>query len=141
MPSCAPACNWTSYSCNRPTKAGVTMISGIHSALSGLQAFQKKVDSVANNTANVNTDGYKKTRVTLSGQEPQGVTAQVQKIETPGPLAVEQTPDGEKLVEQSNVELAEELPNLMLSKRFFEANLKVIQTEEEMLGSLLDIKG
>jgi flagellar basal-body rod protein FlgC len=38
------------------------------------------------------------------------------------------------------VELAQELPNLILSKRFFQANLKVIQTEDEILGSLLDIK-
>ena len=117
------------------------MISGIHSALSGLLAFQKKVDSIANNVANVNTEEYKKTRVTLAEQEPQGVTANVQKIETPGPLVIEQTKDGEKLVEQSNVELSEELPNLMLSRRFFQANLKVIETEEEILGSLLDIKG
>ena len=117
------------------------MISGINSALSGLLAFQKKVDSIANNTANVYTPGYKKTRVTLASQEPQGVTANVQKIETPGPLALEQTSDGEQLVEQSNVELSEELPNLMLSRRFFQANLKVIQTADEMLGSLLDTKG
>ena len=117
------------------------MVSGIHSALSGLLAFQKKVDSIANNVANVNTNEFKKTRVTLANQDPQGVKANVQKIETPGPLAVEQTPDGEKLVELSNVELSEELPNLMLSRRFFQANLKVIETEEEMLGSLLDLKG
>lgn len=117
------------------------MISGINSALSGLMAFQKKVDSIANNVANVNTDGFKKTRVTLSEQDPQGVTANAEKIETPGPLVTEQTPDGEQLVEKSNVELSEELPNLMLSRRFFEANLKTIQTEEEMLGSLLDIIG
>ncbi len=117
------------------------MVSGIHSALSGLLAFQKKVDSIANNTANVYTPGYKKTRVTLANQDPQGVTANVQKIETPGPLALEQTSEGEELIEQSNVELSEELPNLMLSRRFFQANLKVIQTEDEMLGSLLDIKG
>lgn len=117
------------------------MISGINSALSGLMAFQKKVDSIANNVANVNTDGFKKTRVTLSEQDPQGVTANVEKIDTSGPLVTEQTPEGEQLVEKSNVELSEELPNLMLSRRFFEANLKTIQTEEEMLGSLLDIIG
>ena len=43
-------------------------------------------------------------------------------------------------VEQSNVDLGQELPSLMLSKRYFQANLKIIQTEDEMLGSLLDIK-
>ena len=116
------------------------MISGIHSALSGLLAIQKKVDSTANNVANVNTDGYKKTRVTLHEQEPQGVKAEVQQINTPGPMVYEQTPEGETLVEKSNVELSEELPSMMLSRRLFQANLKTVQIEDEMLGSLLDIK-
>ncbi|MBU2537925.1 MAG: flagellar biosynthesis protein FlgC, partial [Proteobacteria bacterium] len=90
---------------------------------------------------NVNTDGYKKTRVTLQEQETtQGIEAVVQQIQTPGPMVYEQTPEGETLVEKSNVELGEELPSMMLSRRFFQANLKTVQIEDEMLGSLLDIK-
>ena len=116
------------------------MISGIHSALSGLTAIQKKIESNANNVANVNTDGYKKTRVTLQEQETQGVEAVVQQIQTPGPMVYEQTSQGETLVEKSNVELGEELPSMMLSRRFFQANLKTVQIQDEMLGSLLDIK-
>ncbi|MBU4230105.1 MAG: flagellar basal body rod protein FlgC [Desulfurivibrionaceae bacterium] len=116
------------------------MISGIHSALSGLTAIQKKIESNANNVANINTDGYKKTRVTLQEQETQGVEAVVQQIQTPGPMVYEQTSQGETLVEKSNVELSEELPNMMLSRRFFQANLKTVQIQDEMLGNLLDIK-
>jgi len=116
------------------------MISGIHSALSGLTAIQKKMESTANNVANLNTDAYKKTRVTLHAQEPQGIQAVVQQIQTPGPIVYEQTPEGESLVEKSNVELTEELPTMMLSRRFFQANLKIVRVEDEMLGSLLDIK-
>ena len=116
------------------------MISGIHSALSGLMAIQKKTESNANNVANINTDGYKKTRVTLHEQEPQGVTTETKQINDPGPMVYEQTPEGETLVEKSNVELAEELPSMMLSRRQFQANIKTIQITDEMLGSLLDIK-
>ncbi len=116
------------------------MISGIHSALSGLTAIQKKVESNAHNVANIETDGFKKTKVTLHEAEPQGVEAKVEQVNTQGPLVLEQTPKGEELVEKSNVELSEELPSLMLSRRFFQANLKTVQIEEEMLGSLLDIK-
>ncbi len=116
------------------------MISGVNAALSGLLAIQKKVDSTANNIANADSDGYKKTRVTLTTAEPQGVQANIQQINTPGPQVLEQTSKGEVLVEKSNVELTEELPSLMLSRRFFQANLKTIQTQDEMLGSLLDIK-
>lgn len=116
------------------------MISGIHSALSGLTAIQKKIEATANNMANINTDGYKKTRVTLQAQEPQGIEAITQQIQTPGPMVYEQTSAGETLVEKSNVELSEELPSMMLSRRFFQANLKTVQIQDEMLGSLLDIK-
>jgi len=116
------------------------MISGIHSALSGLTAIQKKIESNANNVANINTDGYKKTQVTLYAQDPQGIQAVVQQDQTPGPMVYEQTSAGETLVEKSNVELSEELPNMMLSRRFFQANLKTVQVQNEMLGNLLDIK-
>jgi flagellar hook-associated protein FlgK len=37
------------------------------------------------------------------------------------------------------VDVGEEMLNLMTSKHAFQANLKVIQTEEERIGFLLDI--
>ncbi len=117
------------------------MISGIYSGLSALQAIQTKAQSSASNTANINTDGYKKTKVTLHEGEPQGVTTHIQRIETPGPLVYEQTPEGTTLVEKSNVDITEEIPQMMINKRVYQANLKTIQTENEMLGMLLDIKG
>lgn len=41
------------------------MISGINSSVSALQSLSKKAESTANNVANINTPGYKATRVTL----------------------------------------------------------------------------
>jgi flagellar basal-body rod protein FlgC len=41
--------------------------------------------------------------------------------------------------ETSNVNLEEELPDLMVTQRTYEANLKVLQTRDKMLGSMLDI--
>ena len=118
------------------------MISGIYSGLAALKAIQTKTGSIANNVANLNSDGYKKTKVTLQeGAPQQGPTVKVEKIQTPGPLVYEQISEGRELVEKSNVELTEELPNMMLSKRVYQANLKTIQVEDEMLGMLLDIKG
>jgi flagellar basal body rod protein FlgG len=38
------------------------MISAIHTALSGLTAFTKQIEVVAHNVANVNTDGFKKSK-------------------------------------------------------------------------------
>lgn len=117
------------------------MINGISSGLSALQAIQKKVDSTANNVANMDTDGFKKTKVTLNeGGAQQGVEASVRTVATPGPLVYEQTGLGKTLVEKSNVELSEELPSLMQSKRSLQANIKTMQTIDEMRGYLLDIK-
>lgn len=117
------------------------MISGIHSSLSALHAFAKKQESIADNTANVNTDGFKKTRVTMDNQTNGAVAPQVQRINTPGPMVYEQGKDGYGLVEKSNVEISEEIPQAMLNRRFYQANIKSVQVADEMVGSLLDIVG
>ena len=114
------------------------MLSGIQSALSGLTASQKKVDVAARNTAHSNTDGYKRGRVTLEESPTQGVQAIVEQDNTAGPIALEPTQDGERLIEKSNVDIGEEMANLMLGRRFYAANLKTIQTADEMLGTLVD---
>lgn len=117
------------------------MLSGISSGLSALKAIQTRTQATANNTANINTDGFKKTRVSMVEAEPQGVTTNVQQVLTPGPMVYEPTQAGEVLVEKSNVELTEELPQMMIDRRGFQANIKMIKAQDEMLGSLLDIKG
>ena len=119
------------------------MLSGIYSGVSALNAIQTRTQSTANNTANVNSDGFKKTRVTLLEADTGGggVSANVQRVETPGPLVYEPTQQGDTLVEKSNVELSEELPQMMIDRRAYQANIKTIQAQDEMLGSLLDIKG
>lgn len=124
----------------RKQHRGCAMIKGIYSSLSALFGFQKKVDAIAHNTANVNTDGFKHSQVHLEESAPLGVKATVRTIDTPGPTVLEQTPEGQQLVEKSNVDLSREIPNLMMSRRFYQANLKTIKVEDEMLGSLLDIK-
>jgi flagellar basal-body rod protein FlgC len=120
---------------------GHAMLSGISSGLSALKAIQTRTQSTANNTANVNTDAFKKTRVTMLEDAPQGVTTNVQRMETPGAMVYETTQNGEVLVEKSNVDLTAEMPQMMIDRRAFQANIKTLQAQDEMLGSLLDIKG
>ncbi len=50
------------------------MVSGINSSVSALQSLAKKAESTANNVANVNTPGYKATRVSLSEAASQNVS-------------------------------------------------------------------
>lgn len=117
------------------------MISTVQSAMSALQAFGKKIESNANNIANSNTEGYKRTQVHLSTMEPNGVQATVEKTTTPGTMVYDQTARGYELIEQSNVDLGRELPEMMLNTHFYQANLKTLQATDELLSSVLDIKG
>jgi flagellar basal-body rod protein FlgC len=115
------------------------MISAYQSALSALQAFGTKMQSHADNIANANTDGFKKTRVTLAEVQPQGVRATVDKVNTPGPIIFQETGAGLDPVELSNVELNSEIPEMNLNSHLYKANLKTIETADEMAGALLKI--
>ena len=116
------------------------MIGGINSALSGLGAAGVQMANTANNVANLNSEGFKKGRVLQAEQHPQGVSVTVEKVETPGVYAMENTSSGQVLVEKSNVELTEEMPQMMVNQHTYNANLKTLQAADEMMASLLDLK-
>ncbi len=115
------------------------MISGVKNSLLALRAFQTKQDSIANNVANVNTDGYKKTEVVIEEGASNSVRARAEKVDTQGALIGRETGQGRELVETSNVKLSDELTEALLNKRYFEANVKMIEQADEMTGTLLDI--
>jgi flagellar hook protein FlgE len=117
-----------------------TMISALQSALSGLQSFGVKIQCNSNNIANINSDGFKKSRVTMANMEPQGVKAQVDKVSTPGPTVLQEIGSGHEMVELSNVDMGEEIVNMNLNSTMYKANLKSIETINEMTGELLKIK-
>ncbi len=126
---------------NHFSDLGGQMISAVNSTISALRAFVTKLGVTADNIANVNTDGFKRNRAYLHEDVNVGVRVNIKKDESPG-LRYDAIENGEKVEkETSNVNLAEEIPDLMLTKRAYQANLKTIDTQEEMLGSLLDIVG
>ena len=116
------------------------MITAYQSALSGLQAFGTRIQSNANNVANMSTEKFKRTRVLHSDVDPNGVRTTVEKVNTPGSKIYEETNNGLELVEMSNVDLGKELPDMGLNATFYKANLRTIQTTDEMFGSLLNLK-
>ena len=117
------------------------MISALNGTISALKAFVTKMGVTADNIANVNTDGFKKNRAILKEDQNGGVRVEISRENRPGFRygGVENDQVVEK--EASNVDLAEEIPDLMVTKRAYQANLKTIETQDEMLGSLLDIIG
>ena len=116
------------------------MIAAIQSALSGLTAFSTQVVVTAHNLANLNTDGFKKSRTEFIAVESGGVRSAIQKDETAGPTILNHTGYGPAQLELSNVDLGEEAVNQIIGQRGFEANLQALKTADEMLGRILDIK-
>jgi flagellar basal-body rod protein FlgC len=116
------------------------MIAAIQSALSGLTAFSTQVAVTAHNLANLNTDGFKKSRTEFIAVESGGVRSAIQKDETAGPTILNHTVYGPAQLELSNVDLGEEAVNQIIGQRGFEANLQALKTADEMLGRILDIK-
>lgn len=116
------------------------MITSLSSTLSALRAFSKKMAVTANNVANVNSDEFKRSEAILKEGEQGAVEVEIRQIDSEGPIIPANT-DGVEDRELSNVDLTTELPNAMITQRAFEANLKMIETEDEMIGSILDIIG
>ena len=117
------------------------MISPLDSGISALSAFSVKMNVTANNVANVNSDGFKKSRTTLKEGPFGGVEPDVDQVDTPG--YTKQTVDNGRIrdVETSNVDLAEAFVDSISSQSGCKANLKTIQAYDEMVGTLLDAIG
>ena len=114
------------------------MSEAINTALSALRATLRKQDVTANNIANANTNDFKKSKASFEETSPAGVKVTISQVETPGtPLPPDEV-IGEGH-EMSNVSMEEELVDLITTRHAFAANIKTIQTENEMQGTLLDI--
>ncbi len=134
------------------------MLSGINSALSALLGLSRKANVTANNIANINTPGFKSSRLNLSSNTPQTTgTNQIGRGVHVGSISTNFSQDAitqssnpnegslttsseQATTEMSDVDLAIEIPTIMLTQRFMQANIKIIQSADEALGSLLDIK-
>jgi len=117
------------------------MISAMSSAVSAINAFDKKMAVISNNIANSQTEGFKKSRADLKEGEAGAVEVDISVVDTPGPVITVEENNGIVEKEMSNVDLAEEIPQTIIAQSGFEANLKILKTEDEMLGTLLDTFG
>ena len=109
-------------------------INSLSNSISAIKAFGTKMASAAENIANAQSKGYKKSRVTLEEKENNlGVKASVSRPDTPG--VIDDT--GEEI---SNVDIAEEFVNTLYTQHGLEANIKAIRTMDEMSGTIINIK-
>jgi flagellar basal-body rod protein FlgB len=98
-------------------------------SLSGLNAASLGMGVVANNVANVNSKDYRAKRldfedVAEGGVTPSGLTASG---ETPFPGG-------------SNVELDNEFVNMLTYADAYKANAKALEVQQEILGTVMDMK-
>jgi flagellar basal-body rod protein FlgC len=110
----------------------------IGTSLSALNAFTSKMNVTAQNLANVSTDGYKSSSVTIESGQGQTVRANVTKDNSSGPLIPNSSAEN-GVEEMSNVDMVKEMLQLIPTQRAYDANLKVIQTNLEMRGNLINM--
>ncbi|GGC61078.1 flagellar basal body protein [Undibacterium terreum] len=107
-------------------------ISALSSGLSGLQAFQRGLDTSANNIANAQTNGYKPQQASFKEGSNGGVNAVVSGNGSNGTSTTS--------TEASGTDLATETVNSLVYKAGFDASAKVVRTADQTLGTLIDIQ-
>ncbi|WP_241761497.1 flagellar basal body rod C-terminal domain-containing protein [Sulfurimonas gotlandica] len=98
----------------------------ISSNVSSIQSHQIMMNTNANNVANVNTEGFVPSDTKMLGNE-NSVSANTRKADNTGS-------------KMSQTDLAKEIPDQIVAQGATAVNVTAIKTENEMLGSLLDIK-
>ena len=127
------------------------MTDAISAAQSALSAFSTSMAVTANNVANINTDGYKSQDARLeTGPDGQGVrVSAIVRDDSPGGYQPESVSGYNQagvyepsagLVETSNVDLARQTVDMIQTSRAFEANVVTIRSQDQMLGTLLDMR-
>ncbi|MBL8388314.1 MAG: flagellar basal body rod protein [Hydrogenophaga sp.] len=96
-------------------------------SLSGMRAAQLQLDVGAHNVANAQTPGFQRQRVAMTANAASGgVDARVER----DPVAAGEGGDMSHL--------ADDLVGGKMALYSFAANLKVVKTEQDMLGTLFD---
>jgi flagellar hook protein FlgE len=99
--------------------------------LSGMRAAQQRLDTHAHNIANAATPGFQRQTMVQTAQPGTGGVN----------TAVRREPASSAEFGALSVEnLAEDLVGQRMSLYSFAANLKTVQTQDDMLGALLDTK-
>lgn len=126
----------------------------LQTGASALKAHAWGMAVTAHNLANVNTAGFQPQNALLAtGPNGKGVqldavlfqTDNIRQDPTQRPQAADQpnfpqSVSSQDFVRSSGTDMAREMVNMTVAQRTYEANTKMVQTADEMLGSLLDIK-
>ena len=98
----------------------------ISNNISSIQSHQTMMNVNANNIANVNTDGFVPSDTRMSAAQG-SVTANTRQSDDSGSL-------------KSQTDLNKEIPDQIIAQNATALNVSAIKTQDEMLGSLLDMR-
>ena len=115
------------------------MIGSVNNNISALAALNQRMGVTANNIANVNTADFKKSRAVFLEGGNGDVKVSVNQVDTPGLPNPDAKDDPSLPAELSNVDLTEEIPRMIPTQRSYDANLIAIKTQDEMIGTVVDI--
>ncbi len=99
----------------------------ISNNISSIMSHQTMMNTNANNIANANSERFVPSDTKMSNESGTSVRANVRQSIDNGSL-------------QSQTNLAREIPDQIVVQNATELNVSAIKTQNEMLGSLLDIK-
>lgn len=109
-------------------------IGAIKQAVSGMNAYQKALDSSAHNVANASTENFKSQQVQFQELQAGGVIVNISQAAKPSELDSTQAPLA------SDTDFAKEIVNSLQYQRGFELSAQLIRRSDEMLDSLLKLK-
>ena len=98
----------------------------ISNNISSIQAHTTMLNTTANNVVNVSTDGFVPSDTRMFSSD-NSVVAKNVKADDTGSL-------------KSQTDLAKEIPDQIIAQNATGVNVAAIKTQDEMFGSLLDIK-
>ena len=76
----------------------------------------------------------------MTEENPAGVMATIHRVESPG-APIPSSDGSPEMRESSNVLVEEEMIALTVAKHGYNANLKVMKAQDDLLGSLFDTQG
>lgn len=98
----------------------------IQNNVSSIYAHQTMLNSSAHNVANVNTEGFRPSG-TIINDNSGSVKASLREADSTNSL-------------KSQTDLAKELPDQIIAQDATSVNLSAIKTQDEMIGTLIDLK-
>ena len=108
---------------------------------SGLRLASIRQQVTANNVANLDTPGFRASRVQATEADGGGVRlGGIKQDPAPGGAVPASLP-GETPLEGSNVDLTSEAVGLIQNRTLFEANADAFRAQADLLGELLDLEG